>query len=376
MKNEKELSEIKEEIYKCSKCGLCQAVCPLYIATKNEMFLSRGRYVVLNNFFNFNKPLSKKFVKELDVCLNCNACKNFCPSCIDSYKTLVFLKNKFNYKYGLLPFSSIYTFILIYSAIQKKFFNLPFVKNIFKNSYSFDLYNLKIKRNKKKNYPDKKGKVIFFEGCFNRYINQGDKNAALNIIESLNYEIIKTDFQCCGYPLLSEGNINKLKKQTKKLIKKLNKGCDYIVCTCDTCFDTLKRLPDYVPEANVFIDKLIRFDEFLKLNNYKIPEMKNLVYHKPLLKEEKDSSFESIERMNKKGSCSLMENFFILKYKKLSEILVKNVFYNTVDIKNNDVMTTCLLSKWGLKKGFYLQKKKVDVYTFAEIIFLKNENKY
>ena len=55
--------DIKEEVYKCSKCGLCQSVCPIYLATKNEMYLSRGRYIVLNNSYNYNKKLSTKFIK-------------------------------------------------------------------------------------------------------------------------------------------------------------------------------------------------------------------------------------------------------------------------------------------------------------------------
>ena len=37
--------KIKEEIYKCSKCGLCKSVCPIYLATKNEMYSPRGRYI-------------------------------------------------------------------------------------------------------------------------------------------------------------------------------------------------------------------------------------------------------------------------------------------------------------------------------------------
>ena len=78
--------QIKEEVYKCSKCGHCQSVCPVYRATKNEMYLARGRYIVLNNFYNNGQPLSEKFINDLDICLNCNECKRFCPSNLDSAK--------------------------------------------------------------------------------------------------------------------------------------------------------------------------------------------------------------------------------------------------------------------------------------------------
>ena len=114
------METIKEEVYKCSKCGLCQSVCPIYLATKNEMYLSRGRYIVLNNFFNNNKKISKKFINNLDICLNCNACKNFCPSNIDAKSIFTKLKNKYNYRYGIIPFSINYFFNLFIKSFKKK----------------------------------------------------------------------------------------------------------------------------------------------------------------------------------------------------------------------------------------------------------------
>ena len=112
---------IKEEVYKCSKCGLCQSVCPIFLATKNEMYLSRGRYNILNNYFNYGKPLSKKFIKELDICLNCNACKNFCPSSIDSAKIFTLLKSRYQKK--LFPFWIKFKLILLFHSINKYLFH-------------------------------------------------------------------------------------------------------------------------------------------------------------------------------------------------------------------------------------------------------------
>ena len=88
----KKTNDIKEEVYKCSKCGLCKSVCPLYLATKNELYSPRGRNILLNDFFSMGKKLSKKFINELDICLNCNACKEFCPSAIDSASIYISLK--------------------------------------------------------------------------------------------------------------------------------------------------------------------------------------------------------------------------------------------------------------------------------------------
>ena len=43
----KDLKDYKEEIHRCSKCGLCQAVCPIYQETGNECSVSRGQFIML-----------------------------------------------------------------------------------------------------------------------------------------------------------------------------------------------------------------------------------------------------------------------------------------------------------------------------------------
>ncbi len=351
---------IKEETYKCSKCGLCQCVCPLYLATKNEMYLSRGRYIVINNFFNNNKKFSKDFIKTLDICLNCNLCKDFCPSSIDAYK--IFTKLKSEYKCGFLNFSSIYKLIMYMHKIKSTLYNVFHINILFKNS----LYSINIKR-KKNNYPKKaKGKIIFFEGCYNRYINPSDKNAAENIIESSGFEIIKSKFFCCGYPYINEGNFNKFIENGKKFINSVPDSCDYIVFSCDSCFDTIERLKDFLPEAEKIMKKIIRFDKFLEINNFNPVLKDNVIYYKPLIRKEKFNL--DIPVLNKKGACSLMENFILIKHKKITNLLLKNLFYTKEDTQNKTVFTTCLISKLGLQYGFKKLKNNSKVLSFSELI--------
>ena len=48
----KQLIDFKEEIHKCSKCGLCQAECPLYKITRNDCTISRGQFAMLQGVIN------------------------------------------------------------------------------------------------------------------------------------------------------------------------------------------------------------------------------------------------------------------------------------------------------------------------------------
>ena len=44
----KSLKDYEEDIYKCSRCGLCQSVCPVYQTTLNDCAVSRGKFNILN----------------------------------------------------------------------------------------------------------------------------------------------------------------------------------------------------------------------------------------------------------------------------------------------------------------------------------------
>lgn len=339
-------NSIKEEVYKCSKCGLCQSVCPIFLAQKNEMFLPRGRFIVLNNYFNNNIPLNKQFIKNLDICLNCNACKRFCPSNLDSYK--IFTKIKSGNKIG--TFFYYYKFLLhIYSIFK------PFKIQT-------------VKRNKTINKSSEK--VVFFEGCYNKYINSSDRNASLNLIEQNGGNTAKIISNCCGYPLLSDGNINKFKKNAEKIINSIPFDCKYIICSCDTCYDTLLKCFELADNTKKYLEKLITLDKYLELKNFDLPKTENILYHKPLLRAENTYLPDCIKIINKKGSATLMENFFMIKHKKEYNKILNKVFYKKKDIQNKTIVTTCNISKLGLYSS--AKKLKINCRILSYYEFLNN----
>lgn len=102
----KKLGDFKEEINKCSKCGLCQSVCPIYKLTGNDCAVSRGKFVMLDGVLKGDLKLNSNINKYLDLCLKCDKCSNFCPSSIDVCKILE--TAKYNYEkihYGANLFS-------------------------------------------------------------------------------------------------------------------------------------------------------------------------------------------------------------------------------------------------------------------------------
>ena len=79
----KDLISFKSQIRKCSKCGLCQAECPIYGVTGNDCSVSRGHFVMLQGVLEGKLKLTKTVKRYLDLCLKCGKCSKFCPSGID-----------------------------------------------------------------------------------------------------------------------------------------------------------------------------------------------------------------------------------------------------------------------------------------------------
>ncbi len=63
----------------CVHCGMCNATCPTYQITGDELDGPRGRIYLLKQALE-GQPVSQTTLKHLDRCLGCRACETTCPS--------------------------------------------------------------------------------------------------------------------------------------------------------------------------------------------------------------------------------------------------------------------------------------------------------
>ena len=82
----KRLKSFQKELNSCSRCGLCQAVCPIYQITKNDCTSPRGKFILLNELLKTSKNPSKKLKQYMRMCIDCGKCYKSCPSKIDIIK--------------------------------------------------------------------------------------------------------------------------------------------------------------------------------------------------------------------------------------------------------------------------------------------------
>lgn len=364
----KKLEDFADDINKCSKCGLCQSVCPVYKITGNDCAVSRGKFVMLDGVLKGDLKLNKNIEKYLDMCLKCGKCKNFCPSNIDVCEIF----NTAKYECAK-------------NTIQGKFEKFFESKLVFGTFMKF----MKIFRriNSTASISGNRGegciKLLYFKGCVNNVYPKTER-ALKKIFSNLNVEIIERDFDCCGLPFLSSGNMERFEEVKKYNLALMDSDFDYILTDCASCESTLKGYFNSTHALLTTEDKKASFEravarsdggfsfvnaaEFLAGQNIKFKFKKpvKVTFHKPCHLENDDflkpllqkcENVEYIEAEDYDECCGFAGEFAIKNHKISKNISVKKA--NNIAKTNADiVLTTCPACILGIKQGFLFSGKK------------------
>ncbi len=75
----------EEALRACVHCGMCNATCPTYQLTGDEMEGPRGRIYLMKQVLEGAAP-SRLTQEHLDSCLSCRACETTCPSGVSYHR--------------------------------------------------------------------------------------------------------------------------------------------------------------------------------------------------------------------------------------------------------------------------------------------------
>jgi glycolate oxidase iron-sulfur subunit len=79
--------EADEVLRNCVHCGFCNATCPTYQITGDELDGPRGRIYLIKQVLE-GRPATVRTQLHLDRCLTCRACETTCPSGVDYHRLL------------------------------------------------------------------------------------------------------------------------------------------------------------------------------------------------------------------------------------------------------------------------------------------------
>src|SRR5271156_4896405 len=71
----------------CVHCGMCNAVCPTFQLTGDELDGPRGRIYLMKGALE-GEAVGAETLLHLDRCLECRACETACPSGVEYHRLL------------------------------------------------------------------------------------------------------------------------------------------------------------------------------------------------------------------------------------------------------------------------------------------------
>ena len=353
------LKDFEKDLNKCSKCGLCESACPLFKISPNDCVASKGKFIMLHGVTKGDLKLSKNINKYLDMCLKCGKCNAFCPSGIDVCRILNVAKYEYMKNTFWGKFINFIESRMVFGVLMNigKFISAPF-------------------RPKKKKNNDNVAKVLYFKGCLNQISPKTDKYLA-KIFKDLPIEVIEPDFECCGLPFLSEGNMERFLQVAESNVTKMNGEYDYFVTDCASCESTIFDYPKYLP-VKLPLEKSVNWGYLIALKKlqFKFKKPIKVTFHKPChMKVDSfiEKIFENCEnveyvQMENYDDCCGLAGSFGLKNRKFSIELSKQKAKNIISTGADYVVTTCPACILGLKQGLMLTGGKTKVVSLLEFL--------
>lgn len=309
-----------ELLEKCIHCGMCLPTCPTYNITFDEKSSPRGRIRLIKSVLEGKLEITETFVREINFCLDCQACETACPAGVKYGQLLeatrvVIEDSKYNSKLKrfikkfafrkLIPYSNRLKFaarlLRLYekSGLQNLFRKIKLLKIFSKKLFEIEALSPKISDfffdDKFSGTISPKGKVkhriAFLSGCLMNVMFAEINQDTIEVLLENNCEIIIPEGQtCCGSMQAHNGDFEIAHSLAKKNIDIFSKyDFDFIVINSAGCGAFMKEYkhifkddPEYSEKAKNISNKVLdimeylnRFADFSNLPEYK----KKVTYH-------------------------------------------------------------------------------------------------
>ncbi len=319
------MGELEKQLLVCTRCGTCQAVCPLFAETGREADVARGKLALLDGLLQemFKDP--KGVSKRLNRCLLCGSCAVNCPSGVSVME--IFIKArailagftglspaKKLILRGMLSRPELFNRLGEWGARFQKIFSRPandligtscarFVSPLIGHRHFMPLAPVPFHRMISSLNTTGSGrsgiKVGFYAGCLmDKFFPQIPRD----VIRVLNHHgvgiFMPPGQACCGIPAISSGDMvtfNSLIRHNLEIFA--GEKFDYLITACATCTSTIKNIwpmmadkssPNVTEQVEKLAGKTMDISQFLVskvgLENIEIENAENpvdITYHDP-----------------------------------------------------------------------------------------------
>ena len=284
-------------IERCNGVGACRkvnsgAMCPSYMATREEEHSTRGRANALRAALSGTLPTdeiaSDRMFDVLDLCLECKSCKSECPSNVDMAKIKYEFLDLYYQTHSiplrsrlvanihrlnslapgpLAPLANIVNRAAPARWASEKLLGIHRHRKLPKiASQTFEQWF----KHHEPNTTGTRGDIILFHDTFMNFNHPESGVSAVKLLEALGYRVQLAQRVCCGRPMISAGMLDRAKENAKKnveaLIPHVKAGAKIVGCE-SSCVLTLKdEYPDILGsdvDAQKVADASVMLEEIL-----------------------------------------------------------------------------------------------------------------
>jgi glycolate oxidase iron-sulfur subunit len=261
------LMALDDRIVACMRCGLCQAVCPMFWSSGMEADVARGKLALVSNLAHEVIRDPEAVLDKLGRCLLCGSCQAACPPGVKILGVFMEAREVVTAYIGLHPVKK-----MIFRALLPKpgLFNFamrvgaPMQQLVFRKTGSpqgtvcapmlnFMLGDRHMRLLAKTPFhvahpgidePRVGGgmRVAFFPGCMGDKMYTDMSEACLKALRHHNVAVfMPARLACCGLPALASGDADGMILQVRTNLDALSQAdFDYILSPCGSCTAAIK----------------------------------------------------------------------------------------------------------------------------------------
>lgn len=186
-----------EIIKKCVHCGFCNATCPTYRHTGDELQGPRGRIYLVKNLLE-SAQVNSVLEDSLAKCLTCRACESTCPSGVEYGELAEFARNTMGRE---RPKRSVRERMLLYVIPKPRLFRFLYRMGRFFRFFVPPQFRDFLHRSlsRQEDLFTQQGRVVILQGCVQSSLTPEVVMHLTDLLSHLGikYRILEAE-QCCG----------------------------------------------------------------------------------------------------------------------------------------------------------------------------------
>ncbi len=250
--------KFREQVLKCSRCGFCQAHCPVFGATLRPAYNARGKMLILKEVMDGKIELNDELIETLFQCTTCASCFKNCPSGVNVPDIIKQVRKD----------------MVSIGSCHPAFTGMQEVLSKHTNIYAEDEpEDFEREKNKQAEY-------VFFIGCVGAYREDESTRATLELLDRLKVDYTLIDEVCCSGVLEDVGfqiNENLAQTNTDRI---LATGAKSVITGCPYCFRTFDQKPQYAALKENGV-RVFHVSQVLKDFDFHVKTDKIVTYHDP-----------------------------------------------------------------------------------------------